>query len=199
MRKRAVWPICPSAALPPIGIDDAEVRPDGCPPPCQGGQRGVRLTMEQKPIPRVVSVNLSPGGVPKCAVNEAQVTTDGLVGDGHAHAKHIKPTRAISLLDEEIIVSLRTEQYPVAPGVLGENITVRDLHVQGLSPGTRLCFSGGVVMELVEPRKPCFVLNAVHPALEKETIGRIGYMARVLSDGIIRPGESITVISEPFL
>jgi MOSC domain-containing protein YiiM len=141
----------------------------------------------------VVSINISSGGVPKYAVNEAQVTIDGLVGDGHAHAKHIKPTRALSLLDEEILETLRHEGYPVAPGVLGENITVRSLHVQGLTPGAILTFSGGVVIELVEPRKPCFVLKEIHEALEKETIGRIGYMARVIKEGTLHTGEQISV------
>ncbi len=153
--------------------------------------------MPQTPIPIVVSINLSAGGVPKHSVNEATVTFDGLVGDGHAHAKHIKPTRALSLLDDEILETLRQEGYPVAPGVLGENITVRSLHVQSLTPGTMLTFSGGVVIELVEPRKPCFVLKEIHEALEKETIGRIGYMARVIKEGVLHPGEQIALIPPP--
>ncbi len=150
--------------------------------------------MLQTPAPIVVAISLSGGGIPKRAVLEARVTVDGLEGDGHAHAKHIKPTRAISLLDEEILETLQQEGYPVAPGVLGENITVRHLHVQGLMPGTRLTFSGGVVIELVEIRKPCFVLKEIHPALETETIGRIGYMARVIKEGVLHPGEQIDLI-----
>ncbi len=145
------------------------------------------------PIPIIVSLNISSGGVPKHPVDSAHLTIDGLSGDGRDHAKHIKPTRAISLLDEETITTLCQEGYPVGPGVLGENITVRHLGVQGLSPGRQLTLSGGVVLELVEPRKPCFVLGAIHPALEKETVGRIGYMARVVTEGIIHVGETISL------
>ena len=143
--------------------------------------------------PIVVAVNISPGGVPKRPIDSACVTINGIEGDGHAHPKHIKPIRAISLIDEEIIETLRQEGYPVFPGSMGENITVRNLSVQRLTPGTRLSFSGGVVIELSEPRKPCFVLGAIHPALEKETVGRIGYMALVITEGVMRVGETICI------
>lgn len=126
-------------------------------------------------------------------VDFVRVTINGLERDGHAHPKHIKPTRALSLMDEEIINTLRQEGYPVFPGTLGENITVRNLSIQDLTPGTRLVFSGGVVIELSELRKPCFVLGAIHPALEKETVGRIGYMARVITEGVMKVGETICI------
>ncbi len=162
----------------------------GCPDPHSLHHPAMQ---ESAPIPTVVSLNISPGGVPKRSVDQARVTLDGLEGDGRDHPKHIKPTRAVSLLDYEIIETLRQEGYSVGPGVLGENLSVRHLNVQSLMPGTRLTFAGGVVIELVEPRKPCFVLGAIDPALEKETVGRIGYMARVITEGVIRAGETISV------
>ncbi len=143
--------------------------------------------------PIVVAINISPGGVPKKPVDSARVTRQGIEGDGHAHPKHIKPIRALSLIDEEIIETLRQEGYPVFPGAMGENITVRHLAIQRLLPGTRLSFSGGTVIELSEPRKPCFVLEAIHPALEKETVGRIGYMALVITEGVMKVGETICI------
>jgi MOSC domain-containing protein YiiM len=144
--------------------------------------------------PIIVSLNISPGGVPKRPVESVHVTENGLEGDGRDHAKHIKPTRAVSLLDEEILEQLRQEGYPVEPGTLGENITVRHLALQSLLPGVQLAFSGGVVIELVEPRKPCFVLGAIHSDLEKQTVGRIGYMARVLTEGTLHTGETISFL-----
>ncbi len=126
-------------------------------------------------------------------LDSARVTIAGLEGDGHAHPKHIKPIRAVSLIDEEIIETLRNEGYEVYPGAMGENLTVRHLHVQQLPPGTRLSFSGGVVIELSELRKPCFVLGPIHPALEKETVGRIGYLASVITEGMIKVGETICI------
>ena len=147
---------------------------------------------QEKQTPIVIAVNISPGGIPKRSIDVAHITEDGIVGDQHEHPKHIKPTRALSLLDSEILEKLTQEGYEVSPGALGENITVRHLQIQNLAPKTRLSFSGGVVIELVEPRKPCFVLGAIHPALEKETIGRIGYMALVVTEGTMRAGETIT-------
>ncbi|MFZ5862681.1 MAG: NTP transferase domain-containing protein [Nitrospirota bacterium] len=122
------------------------------------------------------------------------MTSDGIRGDGRAHAKHVKPTRAISLIEEEVIAQIRREGYTVGPGVMGENLTVRGLGLLALTPGMRVRFSGGVEIELVEPRKPCFVLDAIHPDLKTVVQGRFGYMARVVTEGTLRVGESIRVL-----
>jgi MOSC domain-containing protein YiiM len=141
----------------------------------------------------LVAINISPGGIPKLPIPKGEVTRSGLVGDGRDHAKHLKPARSLSLLDEEIIGDLRREGYPVEPGALGENLTVRDLHAQSLPAGTRLRFAGGVTLELTEPRKPCFVLDAVDPRLKETTVGRIGWMARVINPGWLSAGEAVVV------
>ena len=142
---------------------------------------------------QLLSINISPGGIPKLPVEQASVTVAGLDGDGRAHAKHVSPARAITLFDEEILQQLRAEGYPVTAGILGENLTVCGLDVQRLAPGTRLRFSGGVEIELTEARKPCFVLDAVHSAVQEAVRGRCGFLARVCVEGILRTGESITV------
>lgn len=149
--------------------------------------------MESTSVPLVAAIHLSPGGIPKLPVARVRVTLAGLAGDGRAHAKHLKSSRAVSLLDEEIIEALRREGYPVGPGIMGENLTVRHLHVQRLTPGTRLSFSGGVQIELTEPRKPCFVLDAISPALQEGVVGRIGYLACVIRGGVLQAGEKIRV------
>lgn len=143
--------------------------------------------------PELIAVNISEGGIPKLPVQRAQVTERGLEGDGQAHAKHTKPNRALSLLHQEIIVQLEEEGYTVGPGALGENLTVRGLYGLPLAVGTRLAFTGGVEIELSEARKPCFVLDAVDPKLKEVTVGRLGWMARVVTPGWIGPGEAIRV------
>ncbi len=95
--------------------------------------------------------------------------------------------------DVELLDEFKSEGYEVAPGVMGENITVRDLHVQKLKPGDRLRFENGPVIELTEPRTPCFVLDAVHPELKTAVVGRCGFMARVIETGQLEPGQTITV------
>lgn len=146
---------------------------------------------------RLLSVNLSKGGIPKLPLQRGEVTPTGLVGDGRDHAKHDKPTRAISILDLAIIEQLKAEGYRVGPGALGENFTVEGLLEDGVAPGSRLRFSGGVEIEVTEVRKPCFVLDAVDPSLKEVTVGRIGWMARVVTPGWITPGEAIAHVPPP--
>jgi MOSC domain-containing protein YiiM len=141
----------------------------------------------------LVSINVSRGGIPKRPVPEADVTLDGLVGDGRAHAKHNKPDRGVSLLDEEILSELCGEGFAFGPGGLGENLTLRDLRVQTLTAGACLRFEGGVALELTEARKPCFVLDLVDPRLKERASGRIGWMARVIRPGRLVTGETVVV------
>jgi MOSC domain-containing protein YiiM len=143
----------------------------------------------------LLSVNISTGGIPKLPQERVHVTETGLVGDGQAHAKHTKPTRALSLLESEVLEQLREEGYPVAPGVLGENLTTAGLYGK-VAAGDRLRFSGGVEILISEARKPCFVLDAVDPRLQKATAGRLGWLASVVVPGPISPGETIEVLRE---
>jgi MOSC domain-containing protein YiiM len=57
--------------------------------------------------------------------------------------------------------------------------------VQSLPPGTLLEI-GDVLLRLEEPRKPCYVLDAISPCLKDVIVGRCGYMASVLEGGMIR-------------
>jgi MOSC domain-containing protein YiiM len=149
--------------------------------------------IEQAMAPRLVAVNISSGGIPKRAVACARLTLDGLEGDGHNHEKHRRKERAISIQDVELLNQIRAEGYAVGPGLMGENLTVQALDVQALSAGDQLVFEGGAALELTGIRKPCFVLDAIHPSLKESVVGRCGFMARVLTPGELRPGQSITV------
>ena len=153
--------------------------------------------MKDNILPRndsYVAVCVSRGSIPKHSVTGVRVTTDGLAGDGHAHAKHIRPDRAVSLFDLEILTQLQREGFPLYPGAIGENLTVAGLHVQGMSPGTLLEI-GDVLLRLEEPRKPCYVLDAVNPCLKDVIVGRCGYMASVVQGGVIEPGMEIVSLS----
>jgi MOSC domain-containing protein YiiM len=141
----------------------------------------------------VLSINVSSGGIPKLPVKSCTVTFDGLDGDGRDHDKHVTRDRAISLIDREILDQLTREGYEVPWGAVGENLTVENLDVQSLETDDRLVFSGGVVIELVEGRRPCFVLDPLGIDLKKDIVGRCGYMARVVTEGTITTGESIVV------
>jgi MOSC domain-containing protein YiiM len=144
---------------------------------------------------RVVAVCVSRGSIPKHTVTAVPVTTDGLAGDGHAHKKHNRPERAVSLFDLEILTQLQKEGFPLYPGAIGENLTVAGLHVQGLPPGTLLEI-GDVLLRLEEPRKPCYVLDSINPCLKDVIVGRCGYMASVVEGGMIKSGMEIVIVSE---
>ena len=141
----------------------------------------------------VLTVNISNGGIPKLPVPSCDVTIIGLHGDGRDHEKHSKPERAVSLFDVEILHQLNTEGYTLCPGAIGENLTIENVHVQSLEPGDRLCFSGGVVIELTESRNPCFVLDPLGEQLKLDIVGRCGFLAKVIEEGIFTPGETISI------
>ena len=139
---------------------------------------------------RVLAVCVSPGGIPKTPVEATWVSQQGLAGDGRNHAKHISPQRAVSLFDWEILEQLRAEGFALEPGAIGENLTVVGLHVQRLQPGDLLSV-GQVMLRLEEPRKPCYVLDAIDPRLKDAIVGRCGFLASVVRAGQIWPGDAI--------
>ncbi len=151
------------------------------------------IKISEKNIPFVVAVNISGGGIPKWPVDSARVTSTGLEDDGHNHAKHYRPEQAVSLQDIEKLAELRHEGYTLHCGSTGENISVGHLNVNELPLGTILNFSGGVQLEITKVRHPCYVLDAIHPRLKEVIVGRCGMYAKVVSEGILRAGESIEV------
>ncbi len=147
----------------------------------------------QTHTPYILSINISKGGIPKWPVELVCVTLSGLEGDGHNHAKHNDPVQAVCLQDLEQLEKLTQKGYRLSPGTTGENLTVRYLNVNQLPLGTVLEFSGGVVMEISKIRKPCYVMDAIHPQLKTDALGRHGMYAKVIKEGILRMGERIEI------
>ncbi len=150
----------------------------------------VGVTQSFQVLAVVLAVCLSEGGVPKNPQQEVRITEVGIEGDGHAHAKHNKPHRALSLFDEEILLLLREEGYDLVPGGIGENITLRNVNVQDMAPGTILTM-GEVKIRLEESRRPCYVLDAINEQLKRDIVDRCGYMASVVQGGVLRPGTAV--------
>lgn len=148
-------------------------------------------------IPIVLSINISKGGIPKLPVDFIRVTSAGLEGDGHNHEKHRTSIQAVCLQDIEKLNELREEGYPLEAGTTGENLTMRGLDVNHLPVGTILRFSSGVVMELTKVRKPCYVLDAIHPKLKEDIVGRCGLYAKVLQEGALNTGDWVELIELP--
>ncbi len=74
------------------------------------------------------------------------------------------------MLDYEIIVELVREGFMIWPGRMGENLTVVGLGLQRLPPHTLLQI-GAVILQLEQPRKPCYVLDAIDPCLKDAVVG----------------------------
>lgn len=147
---------------------------------------------------KVVSINISSGGIPKLPVDSVWITKAGLEGDGHNHEKHYRPEQAVCLQDIEMLKQLQSEGYPLYAGTTGENLTVQGLNVNELPLGTILEFPEGLIIELSKVRKPCYVLDSINPQLKEDIIGRCGMYARVLKEGSIRIGDKI-LIEKPSL
>jgi MOSC domain-containing protein YiiM len=149
-------------------------------------------------MPAVLAqINVSEGGMPKLPVLQAQVTVNGIVGDRQRTPKiHGGPNRAICLYSEELYQWLRDQGVPVVAGQIGENFTTRGLDLATLTIGDRLRV-GGCIIEITKVRVPCYQLKKWDPDLPEMIIGRSGWMARVIQEGIVRPQDPIEPIPLP--
>jgi MOSC domain-containing protein YiiM len=150
-------------------------------------------------VGKVACVNTSRGGVPKLSVFEAHVTTLGLDRDLQSDEQnHGGPDRAVVLYSLELIHALQAEGHSVAPGTTGENLTVSGLDWPTLVPGTRLRV-GEVDLEITRYASPC---HKIGPSFLQQDFTRISQKvhpgwsrlcARVLTAGLVRPGDAVAV------
>lgn len=146
-----------------------------------------------KEYAHIVSINISPGGIPKLPVPRVQINTQGLEGDGHNHEKHYRLYQAVSLQDMDTLKELVAEGYSLKPGSTGENINIDGLKINQLALGTQLKFENGVVLELSKVRKPCYVLDSISPRLKEDIRERCGMYASVIVEGTVEIGERVYV------
>lgn len=153
---------------------------------------------------RIVQISVSPGGVPKLAVPEARVGWLGLDGDAHRDEEHHGgPDRAVCLFAMEQIEGLAAEGHPILPGALGENITVAGLDWALVVPGARLRLGPDVRIEVTRYTTPCFNIRAAFRSGEyarvsqKRHPGWSRVYARVLEEGVIRPGDDVVLVAAP--
>ncbi len=87
----------------------------------------------------VARVSASDGGVPKQAVDSADVGLGGLNGDRQRTRKHHgRPWQALCLWSSEVISDLAAEGHPIGPGSAGENVTISGLRWADVIPGVQL-------------------------------------------------------------
>jgi MOSC domain-containing protein YiiM/GNAT superfamily N-acetyltransferase len=150
---------------------------------------------------RVLQVNVSPGGVPKLAIDRAWVGPLGLDGDRHHHdTVHGGPHRAVALLGIEAIRRVQADGHPITPGSVGENLSTEGIELATLPIGTRLAIGERLLLEISAPANPC---NVIGESFRGGKSGRISIIthptdsrmyARTLVEGEVRTGDSIRVL-----
>jgi MOSC domain-containing protein YiiM len=141
----------------------------------------------------------------------------GVEGDAHSgeRVKHRylvqkDPTqpnlRQVHLIQQELFSLVGEHGHDVAAGELGENITTRYIDLLSLPTGTTLQIGPEATIELTGLRNPCVQIDEFQDGLMKllrhrntdGSIARIGgVMAIVLTGGVVRPGDDITVQLPP--
>ena len=133
-------------------------------------------------------------GVVKHNVGQARLLVDhGLAGDAHAEGG----IRQVSLLSLASIDKMVAAGAHVAPGDFAENLTVAGLEVMNLPVGTRLKVGDEVELEITQIGKTCHKGCAIREQVGDCIMPREGVFARVLREGVVKPGDIIEVTDVP--
>lgn len=158
----------------------------------------------------IAQINISPGGIPKRPIVEAEVTPEGIRGDSWAHPQlHGGPKQAVLLITSEGIAELVAQGYPLCAGALGENFTVTGLDRRQMRLGQRYR-AGEILLELTKLRTPCATLDVYGPSIKAAVYdaqvkagevssprwGLSGFYARVLRAGVVRQHDIIQLVDQ---
>ena len=145
------------------------------------------------------SINVSDGGIPKLPRSSAWVDANGVEGDRQRDLRfHGGPNRAVSLYSFDLMQVLQDEGHPIAPGTIGENMTLAGVDWSLMVPGARVRV-GEVELELTAYASPCRKISGsfadgnstrisqkVHPGWSR-------VYARVLHEGRIATGDKVVL------
>jgi MOSC domain-containing protein YiiM len=132
-------------------------------------------------------------GVVKQNVPQARLLVEhGLEGDAHAEGG----IRQVSLLSLDSIEKMIAAGANVKPGDFAENLTIAGLEVMTLPVGTRLKV-GEVELEITQIGKTCHAGCAIRKLVGDCVMPREGVFVRVLTEGVVKPGDVIEVTDVP--
>lgn len=157
--------------------------------PDDEGMRRVLTGIHKQPVP-----------------GKVQVSTLGLIGDeqadrsihgGKDKAVYAYPSEHYPFWIEHRMKALKQSgPEPLAPGFMGENLTLEGLLETQVWTGDQLEI-GEVLLEVTEPRTPCYKFNVKmrlgHAAKLMLQSGYSGFYLRVLKEGLIQAGDAITL------
>ncbi len=154
------------------------------------------------PYPFLYQINVSDGGVPKRPVLEAIIVTTGVEGDRQRNLNvHGGRDRALCLFSQDLIERLQDEGHSIEAGSSGENLTLAGLEWEKLKPGDRLQVGPDVQLEIMSYTAPCdqnarwFRDRDLKRISQKKNPGWSRLYAKVLREGVVRPGDAVEVMS----
>ena len=113
----------------------------------------------------------------------------GIIGDAHAGDWH----RQVSLLAQESIDKMIALGLNVSAGDFAENITTSGIDLVSLPVGTRLQ-AGEALLEVTQIGKECHTRCAIFYQAGDCVMPKEGIFVRVITGGMIRPGDGITTL-----
>ncbi|KAL1610594.1 hypothetical protein SLS60_002264 [Paraconiothyrium brasiliense] len=129
------------------------------------------------------------------------IAIGGIVGDEHAYLPHRSPDKAIhhysSAHYPQWAAEIPESAHIFKPGAFGENLFSDELDETKMCIGDKVRI-GGVLLEVSEPRTPCYKLNhrfqVKNMANRVQTLLRSGWLYRVLEPGIVKEGAMIELV-----
>ena len=137
---------------------------------------------------RAVCISEKRGTQKKNIESAVFVENWGIEGDAHAGNWH----RQISLLSEETIAAFKARGAEVTDGAFGENLVVSGYDFTKFPIGTRFTCKD-VVLELTQIGKECHHGCEIFQKMGECIMPKEGVFARVIREGIIRPGDVMRV------
>ena len=159
-------------------------------------------------IGTVLQVNVKsqvPGerGLPKYSVNHCFATEHGLDGDHNVFRQTKKKGNrdmAILVYPMETIEEMNQEGWPVKPGDVGENLTIKGYSHDTFKVGQQY-EAGNAMIEISLECDPCnnlsllpYVGQAKMKTFMNKIMHRRGWYARIIKEGEIRPGDPFRLI-----
>lgn len=128
-------------------------------------------------------------GIEKTAIPEGHFIVDfGIQEDAHGGKWH----RQVSLLSYDKVKAFNQRGANVTDGAFGENLVVEGLDFRAMPVGTRL-YAGTVELEMTQIGKECHSHCAIYHRMGECIMPREGVFAKVLKEGVIRPGDVMRV------
>lgn len=140
-------------------------------------------------------------GLPKAAIDTAEVTWRGITGDVQtSRVHHGRPWQALCLWSTDAIDALVAAGHPIAPGCAGENLTIAGIAAESFRPGAHFRI-GTVRGFLTAYTLPCsknsrWFTGGDYSAMHHENGPHSRLYAMVTTPGHISVGDTIEMFTD---